>query len=145
MCSNVGDDFSLQDVVLLEILFHIVKGVNVQKLFMDDTQRNANGGNGLGVILKKEALAKREYSKNAPTRHGRFGTMIWVKKDEHKVATVAGQSSITNASSTLQQMDASKKYNKPKYRGKQTVELNESEDFGGRVDLSEAAREAIRG
>jgi replication fork protection complex subunit Tof1/Swi1 len=41
MCSNVGDDFSLQDVVLLEILFHLVKGVNVDKLFMEEDQRKA--------------------------------------------------------------------------------------------------------
>lgn len=145
MCSNVGDDFNLQDVVLLEILFHLVKGVNVEKLFMDDTQRKANGGNELGDIMRKEAQARREYSKNAPSRHGRFGTMIWVKRDDgNKVSTVSGQNVLKNDQTTFQKMDESKKWNKPKPRKRQE-DVVQNNNFNMPAHLTSIATKNLRG
>ncbi|KAJ5806999.1 hypothetical protein N7474_010591 [Penicillium riverlandense] len=119
MCSNVGDDFNLQDVVLLEVLFHLVKGVNVEKLFMHEDQRKVKRSEELGDLLRKESQVRREYAKNAPTRHGRFGTMIWVKRDEGKVSTVSGQDVLRDNQTTLNKMDQSKKWNKPRPRRRQ--------------------------
>lgn len=119
MCSNVGDDFNMQDVILLEILFHIVKGVNVEKLFLDEDERNVKRSDELGDLLRKETQVRREYAKNAPTRHGRFGTMIWVKRDDAKVSTVSGQDVLRDDQTTLQKMDQTKKWNKPRPRRKQ--------------------------
>ncbi|OJD28497.1 hypothetical protein ACJ73_00096 [Blastomyces percursus] len=116
MCSNMGDDFVFQDVVILEILFHIVKGVDIKKLFMDDTQRSIAGTNDLETILEKESHLKREYAKTAPTRHGRFGTMIWVKRDAEKVSTVSGQDVLKDDWTTVLKMDKTKKWNRPKRR-----------------------------
>ncbi|EDN11271.1 predicted protein [Histoplasma mississippiense (nom. inval.)] len=116
MCSSIGEDFIYQDVVILEILFHIVKGVDIKKLFMNDTQRNIAGTDDLEALLDKESHLKREYAKTAPTRHGRFGTMIWVKRDDEKVSTVSGQDVLKDDWTTMLKMDKSKKWDRPKHR-----------------------------
>ncbi|KAF7589112.1 Topoisomerase 1-associated factor 1 [Aspergillus hancockii] len=143
MCSNVGDDFNMQDVVLLETLFYLVKGVNVEKLFMDDAQRSAKHTDELDNLLKKESSLRREYAKNAPTRHGRFGTMIWVKRDDAKVTTVSGQDILKDSQATLQKMDESKKWNKPQPRRKHG-DSTLSNDFNTPVHLNSAASENLR-
>lgn len=143
MCSNVGDDFSLQDVVLLEILFHIVKGVEVEKLFMDDAQRKAKRTDELDGLLRKESSLRREYAKTAPTRHGRFGTMIWVKRDDAKVSTVSGQDVLKDQQVTLQKMDQSKKWNKPRPRRK-NEDTSVNNDFNTPVQLSSSATANLR-
>lgn len=143
MCSNVGDDFNLQDVVLLEILFHLVKGVNVEKLFMDDEQRKEKRTSELDDLLKKESSLKREYAKNAPTRHGRFGTMIWVKRDDAKVSTVSGQDVLRDGQATLQKMDQSKKWNKPQPR-RRPNEITVNDDLDTPVHISSSASRNLR-
>ncbi|OJD18109.1 hypothetical protein AJ78_01827 [Emergomyces pasteurianus Ep9510] len=116
MCSNMGEDFVFQDVVILEIIFHLVKGVDIKKLFMNDTQGTLAGASDLEVLLDKESHLKREYAKTAPTRHGRFGTMIWVKRDDEKVSTVSGQDVLKDDWTTMLKMDKTKRWNRPKYR-----------------------------
>lgn len=143
MCSNVGDDFNLQDVVLLEILFHLVKGINVEKLFMDDEQRKEKRTSELDDLLKKESSLKREYAKNAPTRHGRFGTMIWVKRDDAKVSTVSGQDVLRDGQATLQKMDQSKKWNKPQPR-RRPNEITVNDDLDTPVHISSSASRNLR-
>ncbi|OAX85602.1 hypothetical protein ACJ72_00016 [Emergomyces africanus] len=116
MCSNMGEDFVFQDVVILEIIFHLVKGVDIKKLFMNDTERSIVGASDLEVLLDKESHLTREYAKTAPTRHGRFGTMIWVKRDDEKVSTVSGQDVLKDDWTTMLKMDKTKRWNRPKYR-----------------------------
>ncbi|GAB1199761.1 Topoisomerase 1-associated factor 1 [Aspergillus pseudonomiae] len=143
MCSNVGDDFNMQDVVLLEILFHLVKGVNVEKLFMDDAQRSAKHTDELDTLLRQESSMRREYARNAPTRHGRFGTMIWVKRDDAKVSTVSGQDVLKDSQATLQKMDESKKWNRPQPRRKlEDSVLNN--DFSTPAHLNSTASRNLR-
>ncbi|KAL3475311.1 timeless protein-domain-containing protein [Aspergillus californicus] len=143
LCSNVGDDFKMLDIPLLETLFHIVKGVNVEKLFMDDTQRTAKRTDELNDLLQQESTMRREYAKNAPTRHGRFGTMIWVKRDNAKVSTVSGQDVLKDGQQTLHKMDQTKKWNKPKYRRKQQ-DSTVNNDFNTPVHLSQTASAHLR-
>ncbi|KAK5169922.1 Topoisomerase 1-associated factor 1 [Saxophila tyrrhenica] len=142
--SGVGDEFRDHDVVVMETLFHLLKGVDGRKLFMEDEQMRTAEVDELQTLMRKEKAMLNSYKKHAPTRHNRFGTMVWVKTGDNKVSTMSGQNSITDASNTLQQMDASKKYNRPKNRGKQTEELNESETFGGRIELTDSARRHLR-
>lgn len=143
MCSNVGDDFNMQDVVLLEILFHIVKGVNVDKLFMEDDQRKAKRTDELGDLLQKESRVRREYAKNAPTRHGRFGTMIWVKRDNAKVSTVSGQDVLRDDQTTLHKMDQSKKWNKPRPR-RRKEDVVQNNNFNMPAHLSSSASKNLK-
>ncbi|KAL1865383.1 Topoisomerase 1-associated factor 1 [Paecilomyces lecythidis] len=143
MCSNIDDDFNTEDVILLEILFQLVRGVNVEKLFMDDAERKAKRTDELGELLGKESNKKREYAKNAPTRHGRFGTMIWVKRDDAKVSTVSGQDTLKDGQTTLYKMDQSKRWNKPRQqRRKDDVNLNN--DFDMPVHLNSQATRNLR-
>jgi len=142
--SGANDEFQDQDVILLEILFHLLKGVDAKKLFMQQKEVQQEESEELRQLMQKEKAMHSTYNKHAPSRHHRFGTMIWVKRDDMKMSTVTGQQSITDESTTLHQMDNSKKWNKPKYRGKLTQEFNETSDFGMRVDLTEAARKQLR-
>lgn len=142
--SNMGDDFSFQDVILVEILFHLVKGVDVQKLFMNDVQRSVKRKDELSDLLRKETGVKREYSKNAPTRHGRFGTMIWVKRDDAKVSTVSGQDVLKDGQVALNKMDQTKRWNRPRHHGrKQEVEAA-SGDFNLTTHLTSTATKTLR-
>lgn len=142
--SQMGEEFQEQDVILLEIIFHLLKGVDARKLFMKKEQVNSEETTELQILMQKEKAMMNSYKKHAPTRHNRFGTMIWLKRDGMKNSTVSGQASITNESTTLYQMDASKKWNKPQYRGKLTQEFDENSEFGMRTELTETARSHLK-
>ena len=116
IASNMGEDFNTQDTVIMETLFHLLKGVDVEKLFMDKKQLRCTNNDELKSLLAQEAGMHRSYAKTAPTRHNRFGTMIWVKRDDARVSTVSGQDVLKNGQQTLSKMDQSKKWNKPKQR-----------------------------
>ena len=141
--SGANDDFQDQDVILLEILFHLLKGVDSKKLFMQKEQVHREESEELRILMQKEKAMLSGYNKHAPSRHNRFGTMIWVQRSEMKMSTVSGQQSIADESTVLHQMDSSKKRNKPKYRGKMTQEFSEKSDFGMRCDLTETARKHL--
>ena len=144
--SGAGDEFKELDIDIMQILFHLLKGVDPRKLFQTQSQLETNETNELQSLMQKEKAMLNSYNKHAPTRHNRFGTMIWVKRGEEKVSTMSGQNSITNADTTLLQMDASKKVMKPRQRGKQTAEdLSENNEFGAKIELSESARKNLRG
>ena len=118
IASNIGDEFKTHDTVILEVLFHLLKGVSAEKLFMDGEKRNVGSADELSSLLRKEAGMHRNYAKNAPTRHNRFGTMIWVKRDENRMSTVSGQDILKNNQQTLSKMDQTKKWNKPRQQSK---------------------------
>lgn len=143
IASNMGEDFNTQDVILMEILFHLVKGVDIEKLFMDDSQLDATKTDELRALLAKEAGMHRSYNKNAPTRHNRFGTMIWVKRDDARVSTVSGQDVLANSQQTLSKMDQTKKWNKPKQRRKDAEPLQDHFDI--EIPLTGNAKTHLRG
>lgn len=125
----MGEDFNTQDVVILEILFHLLKGISVETLFMDEAQLKKHGSNELSALLAKEKNMHRSYAKHAPSRHNRFGTMIWVKRDEPgRVSTVSGQDGLTDPQHTFNKMDQSKKWNKPKQRSRDVEKANDRFD-----------------
>jgi replication fork protection complex subunit Tof1/Swi1 len=141
--SGMGDEFQEQDVILLDILFHLLKSVDARKLFMKKEQVATEETSELKNLLQREKAMLDSYKRHAPTRHNRFGTMIWVKRDDEKLSTVSGQTSMTNETDTLRQMDATKKWNKPLYKGK-AQEHDEHSELGTRVDLTENARDLLR-
>lgn len=142
--SGTDNEFQEEDVILLEVLFHLLKGIDPAKLFMSTSQVSDVQTDELQMLMIKEKAMHKGYNKHAPTRHNRFGTMIWVKRDDSKMSTVTGQHTIANERTTLHQMDASKKWNKPKYRGKMVQEFDELSDVGSRVELTETARKHLR-
>ena len=141
--SNMGEDFNTQDTVIMEVLFHLLKGVDVEKLFLDKKQLKSKSGDELKSLLAQEAGMHRSYAKNAPTRHNRFGTMIWVKRDDAgKVSTVSGQDVLKDSQQTLSKMDQTKKWNKPRQRVKNQEQAYDRFDMP--VPLTESASTHLR-
>lgn len=140
--SNMGEDFKTQDTVVMEVLFHLLKGIDVQKLFMDKAQLDKKNTDELQSLLTTEKNMHRSYAKIAPTRHNRFGTMIWVKRDDERVSTVSGQDALSNNQRTLLKMDQSKRWNKPKARSRDTEPANDRFDLP--VPLSDLASTHLR-
>ena len=139
--SGSADEFQEEDVVLLEILFHLLKGIDPKKLFLREKQLHSSEADELRSLMQREKAMHAGYAKTAPSRHNRFGTMLWVKRADDKVSTLTGQATIADSSSTLQAMDASKKWNKPKPRPRASDDsIFSSADFTARVDLTPNAR-----
>jgi len=142
--SSIGEDFVTQDVVVLEILFFLLKGIDAEKLFMEDKKLSSKNTNELKDLMQKEKAMLAGYARNAPTRHNRFGTMIWVKREDDKVSTISGQDVLGKAQATMQKMDQTKKWNKPTYRGKKQNDEQEREEFDLPVSLTSSARKHIK-
>ncbi|KAK3378222.1 timeless protein-domain-containing protein [Podospora didyma] len=138
--SNMGEDFRTEDVIILEILFHLVKRVDPSKLFVSEKQVNKVKADELSAAMNKEAAMLRAYSKNAPTRHSRFGTMIWVKRENGKMSTVTGQEALLDAATRERKMDNSKTFKPPRRAVKAEME---PKDLGPPVSLDERARQQL--
>jgi replication fork protection complex subunit Tof1/Swi1 len=142
ICSNMGEDFDSQDVIILEILFNLIKGVEVEKLWMTEDQRKSRETNDLKNVMREETGLHRDVKKSAASRHGRFGTMIWVKREDDKVSTVSGQDNLRDGHTTFLNMDKSKKWNKPQQRRKDIQHT--IQDFDKTVRLTASASELLR-
>lgn len=114
VCSTMGEDFNTQDVIIMEILFYLIKGVDIEKLFMSEVQLDLSKTDELVRLRNKEAGMKRGYARTAPTRHSRFGTMIWIKRDDEKMSTVSGQDALRDGATGLAKMDKAKKFKPPR-------------------------------
>ncbi|CAE7216489.1 hypothetical protein PTNB73_08030 [Pyrenophora teres f. teres] len=144
IASSIGEDFVSQDVIVLEILFFLLKGIDAEKLFMEDKKLNTKNADELKSLIQKEKAMLAGYARNAPTRHNRFGTMIWVKRDDEKVTTISGQDVLGKAQASMQKMDATKKWNKPRRPGRKQDGSEEREEFDLPVSLSTSARKHIK-
>ncbi|KAI1171252.1 timeless protein-domain-containing protein [Nemania sp. FL0916] len=142
IASNMGEDFNQEGVILMEIIFHLVKQVDVAKLFMDEKQLNRTKGSELTAMMSKEAAMHRPYNRKAPSRHNRWGTMVWVDRGNGKVSTVTGQDALLDAATRQQKMDNSKVFRPPKRPTRQEME---SKDLGPPVSLNARAREQLKG
>jgi replication fork protection complex subunit Tof1/Swi1 len=144
IASSIGEDFITQDVVILEILFFLLKGVDAEKLFMEDKKLNTKNADELKGLIQKEKAMLAGYARNAPTRHNRFGTMIWVKRDDEKVTTISGQDVLGKAQASMQKMDDTKKWNKPRRPGRKQDGAEEREEFDLPVSLTSSARKYFK-
>jgi replication fork protection complex subunit Tof1/Swi1 len=144
VASSIGEDFVAQDVIVLEILFFLLKGIDAEKLFMEDKKLGTKNADELKNLMQKEKAMLAGYARNAPTRHNRFGTMIWVKRDDEKVTTISGQDVLGKAQASMQKMDQTKKWNKPRRPGKKVDGEQEREEFDLPVALTISARKHIK-
>jgi replication fork protection complex subunit Tof1/Swi1 len=144
VASSIGEDFVAQDVVILEILFFLLKGIDAEKLFLEDKQLDRKNAGELKDLMQKEKAMLAGYARTAPTRHNRFGTMIWVKRDDEKVTTISGQDVLGKAQASMQKMDQTKKWNKPRRPGRKTDLEQEREEFDLPVGLTYSARRHIK-
>ncbi|KAI0194618.1 timeless protein [Astrocystis sublimbata] len=142
IASNVGEDFNHEGVILMEIIFHLVKRVDITKLFMDDKQLSKTKANELTAMMSKEAAMHRPYNRKAPSRHNRWGTMIWVDRGDGKMSTVTGQDALFDATTRQQKIDNSKTFRPPK---RPTKDEMEPKDLGSPVVLNTRARQQLKG
>lgn len=141
VASNMGDDFRTEDVIVMEIVFHVVKRVDPSKLFVSEKQLNKIKADELTAAMNKEAAMLRSYNKNAPTRHSRFGTMIWVKRESGKLSTVSGQDALLDPATRERKMDSTKTFRPPRRARKEDME---PKDLGPPVTLDERARQQLQ-
>ncbi|RWA06946.1 hypothetical protein EKO27_g8165 [Xylaria grammica] len=142
IASNIGEDFNQEGVILMEIIFHLVKRVDVSKLFMDDKQLSKTKANELTAMMSKEAAMHRPYNRKAPSRHNRWGTMIWVDRGDGKMSTVTGQDALLDAATRQQKIDNSKVFRPPR---RPTKDEMEPKDLGPPVSLNSRARQQLKG
>ncbi|KAK5064476.1 hypothetical protein LTR84_000309 [Exophiala bonariae] len=140
--SNMGEDFNLQDVIVLDIIFNLIKGVEPKKLWMTEDQTKRHGFSELSAALANEAATTHEARKNESTRHGRFGTMLWVKRQGQNMVAVSGQDNLKDDDKAFFNMDKSKKWNKPQQRRR---DLDHTiHDFDRSTRLTVSATEKLR-
>ena len=113
LCSTMGEEFNTQDVVVLDVLFHLIKGVDIERLFMDEPEAISCKMEELARLRKKEASMLRQYQKTAPSRHNRFGAMAWLQREDGKNTTISGQAALSDATKGLAKMDSTKKFKPP--------------------------------
>ncbi|KAI9149265.1 mating-type switching protein swi1 [Paramyrothecium foliicola] len=141
LASNMGEDFRTEDTTILEIIYHLVKRTDAEKLFMNEQQLNKAKATELSVMMSKESAMLKSYNRRGPTRHNRFGTMIWVKREDGKMSTLSGQDAIADATSRIQKMDSSKTY-KPPRRGRKADK--DDKDLGLPAKLNARANNQLR-
>jgi replication fork protection complex subunit Tof1/Swi1 len=141
LSSSMGEDFNTQDVVVMEILFHLIKGVDIETLFHDEERAENAKVDELVRLRKKEAAMLRSYQTNAPTRHNRFGSMVWLQREDAKMTTISGQAALTDSTGGLARMDSTKKYKPPRRALKGE---NGPMDFDTPVSLTAQAKKHLR-
>ncbi|KAI9683083.1 MAG: Topoisomerase 1-associated factor 1 [Trizodia sp. TS-e1964] len=142
ICNSIGEDFNTEDIIILELLFHLLKGVNIERLFMNNTQLDTKKTDDLRSLLNKEAGMQRSHARTAPTRHNRFGTMIWIKRDDERMSAVSGQEVLLDSRRGLAKIDKTKKWKMAQRKGKmKDITIN---DFDMSCALTDSATRKLR-
>ncbi|KAJ4268353.1 Topoisomerase 1-associated factor 1 [Fusarium torreyae] len=141
LASNMGDDFRTEDTTVMEIIYHLVKQVDIEKLFMNEQQLSKAKAGELANMMNKESSMLKAYNRKGPTRHNRFGTMIWVKRDDGKMSSLSGQDALADASMRNQKMDSSKTFRPPRRARKAD---KDEKDLGLPAKLNSRAYDQLR-
>ncbi|KAF7554744.1 hypothetical protein G7046_g6730 [Stylonectria norvegica] len=141
LASNMGEDFRTEDTTVMEIIYHLVKRVDIEKLFMNEQQVNKAKAGELSAIMSKEDSMLKAYNRKAPTRHNRFGTMIWVKREDGKMSSLSGQDALIDASMRNKKMDSAKTFRPPRRARKAD---KDEKDLGLPVKLNARANDQLR-
>lgn len=142
LASNMGEEFKTEDVIIMEIIFHLIKRVDVKKLFLNEQELRKAKTDELAGAMKKEASMLRSYSRKAPTRHSRFGTMLWIQKSDGKMSSLSGQGALADVSSRERKLDESKTFRPPRRAAKENME---PKDLGPQAILNARANSQLCG
>lgn len=142
IASNMGGEFVTQDVVVMEAVYHLLKSVDIEQLFRtEEEERNKKAGS-LTDLLKREDEMKRAAARSRSTRHNRFGTTVWMEKDDGRRAFVSGQDALLGKDTAQKKMDSSKKWKKPK--GSDVKGVGHKTEFDLVVTLEGASKPQMR-
>ncbi|RTE73659.1 hypothetical protein BHE90_011904 [Fusarium euwallaceae] len=141
LASNMGDDFRTEDTSVMEIIYHLVKQVDTEKLFMNEQQLSKAKAGELAAMMNKESSMLKAYNRKGPTRHNRFGTMIWVKREDGKMSSLSGQDALADASMRNQKLDNTKTFRPPRRARKAD---KDEKDLGLPAKLNSRAYDQLR-
>ncbi|KAG6009954.1 Topoisomerase 1-associated factor 1 [Claviceps maximensis] len=141
LASNMGEDFRTEDTAVMEIIYHLVKRVETDKLFMDERQLNQAKASELSAVMNKEAAMLKSHNRKGPTRHNRFGTMIWIQRDDGKMSSLSGQDALADATTRNKKMDDNKTFKPPRRARKDN---KDERDLGLPVKLNARANDQLR-
>ncbi|UKZ83396.1 hypothetical protein TrVFT333_011204 [Trichoderma virens FT-333] len=141
LASNMGDDFRTEDTAIMEIIYHLIKRVDIEKLFMTEQQVHKAKADELASLMNKESAMHKAYARNGPTRHNRFGTMIWVKREDGKMSSLSGQDALSDATARNLKMDNNKVFKPPRRTRK---ENKDERDLGPPAKLNARAAGQLR-
>jgi len=111
ICSGMTDEFRTHDVEILETVFYLVKGIDVERLFMEKDELIQANASELMSLHSKEKQMLASYAR--PTRHNRFGTMMWLKREGGPPTTTFGQKALKSEQQALAELDHKKTWKKP--------------------------------
>ncbi|KAH7166026.1 timeless protein-domain-containing protein [Dactylonectria macrodidyma] len=141
LASNMGEDFRAEDTTVMEIIYHLVKQVNAEKMFMNEQQLNKARAGELSAMMSKEQSMLKSVNRKGPTRHNRFGTMIWVKREDGKMSSLSGQDALADNATRNQKIDNAKTYRPPRRSRKAD---KDEQDLGLPVKLNSRASGQLR-
>ncbi|KFA54690.1 hypothetical protein S40293_00802 [Stachybotrys chartarum IBT 40293] len=141
LASNMGEEFRTEDLAVMEIIYHLVKRVDIEKLFMNEQQLSSAKAGELSAMMNKESAMLQSYNRKGATRHSRFGAMVWVKREGGKLASVSGADGFADASTRNQIMDNTKQF-RPTRRARR--QDKEEKDLGLPVKLNARANNQLR-
>lgn len=125
LASNMGDDFRTEDTSVMEIIYHLIKRVDIEKLFMTEQQVHKAKAHELTSLMNKESAMLKAYTRNGPTRHNRFGTMVWVKREDGKMSSLSGQDALADTTTRNLKMDKNKVFKPPRRTKKENKDERE--------------------
>ncbi|KAF3152753.1 Topoisomerase 1-associated factor 1 [Orbilia oligospora] len=131
--SGVPELFQQQDVIVVEILFHLLLGVDMRQFVVSAPEAGVMKTlDPLAHILKTETPSA---GLKAQSRHTRFGTTVVLKNEDGQNKVVTGHSALLAESTGLRKLDDAKKWRKPQQNvnKKHTI-------FGGQAYLDLSAR-----
>ncbi|KAL6856431.1 timeless domain-containing protein [Trichoderma novae-zelandiae] len=141
LASNMGEDFRTEDTAVMEIVYHLIKRVDIEKLFMSEQQAHKAKANELASLMNKESAMHKAYARNGPTRHNRFGTMIWVKREDGKMSSLSGQDALSDVTARNMKMDSNKVFKPPRRTRK---ENRDERELGPPAKLNARATSQLR-
>ncbi|KAK6347716.1 Topoisomerase 1-associated factor 1 [Orbilia javanica] len=134
--SGVPELFQQQDVIVVEILFYLLLGVDIRQLVAPTPGSGAAKPlDPLAHILKTEMPP---LGQKTQSRHTRFGTTVVLKKEDGQKKVITGHGALADEGTGLRKLDATKKWRKPQHSGSKKYTM-----FGGRTHLSLSAQDKL--
>ncbi|RLV95131.1 Topoisomerase 1-associated factor 1 [Spathaspora sp. JA1] len=127
---SIGHEFDQEmfGEICLECIYLLVKGLSVEELTksQDLTGSSTNSttsvpasasttGLELQDLLASETKRKQQQTNTISTRHGRFGSLLSIQAPDSNPYVVSGQQALFTTSSTLTNLDKSKKWKNRSY------------------------------
>ncbi|KAJ6262804.1 hypothetical protein Dda_1361 [Drechslerella dactyloides] len=135
--AGIPETFEQHDVVILEVIFNLIQGINCEQLSLAAMENDSSRHKLLSEMLQQDDENKGTI--RTQSRHNRFGTTVVVQKESGQRTVLAGQGALVDEETGLQKLDSTKKWRKPQHTGKKQIGL-----VGTEVRLSASAQISLR-